>query len=260
MTSSCLHGACTSAAPSWPCRAGSLTLSCSLTFSSMLHSGRLLPAGICIVLTARGPCWRTPGAGRRESQEMGSSAMPQHTRTELGVPRPRQGLLADKWELRASCCQFPKKLTALAEVLLSATRLQPHLDGRKMDVGEQVLTSLWKHKTRKLFTAASLRHFPQDSHASCAWTCCCCLAWLPILMARLPRSIAALSTTTCSQPSLSHVPADASAVPEPTASSGAYLRRGDMGHISPFAGSLALGIRIQSCSNTLPLLYITSTW
>lgn len=29
----------------------------------------------------------------------------------------------------------------------------------------------------KLFTAASLRHFPQDSHASCAWTCCCCLAW-----------------------------------------------------------------------------------
>lgn len=30
----------------------------------------------------------------------------------------------------------------LAEVLLSATRLQPHLDGRKMDVGEQVLTSL----------------------------------------------------------------------------------------------------------------------
>lgn len=31
---------------------------------------------------------------------------------------------------------------ALAEVLLSATRLQPHLDGRKMDVGEQVLTSL----------------------------------------------------------------------------------------------------------------------
>lgn len=149
---------------------------------------------------------------------------------------------------------------ALAEVLLSATRLQPHLDGRKMDVGEQVLASLWKHKTRKLFTAASLRHFPQDSHASCAWTCCCCLAWLPILMARLPRSIAALSTTTCSQPSLSHVPADASAVPEPTASSGAYLRRGDMGHISPFAGSLALGIRIQSCSNTLPLLYITSTW
>lgn len=94
----------------------------------------------------------------------------------------------------------------------------------------------------KLFTAASLRHFPHDSHASCAWTCCCCLAWLPILMARLPRSIAALSTTTCSQPSLSHVPADPSAVPEPTASSGAYLRRGDMRHISPFAGSLALGI------------------
>ena len=202
------------------------------TFSAALSSkanrkqrgrwvGSVRLAGRCCEArqTARGPCWRTAGAGRRESQELGSSAMPQHTRTELGVPGPRQGLLADKWELRASCCQFPKKLTALAEVLLSATRLQPHLDGRKMDVGEQVLTSLWKHKTRKLFTAASLRHFPQDSHASCAWTCCCCLAWLPILMARLPRSIAALSTTTCSQPSLSHGPADPSAVPEPTASS-----------------------------------------
>lgn len=177
------------------------------------------------------------------------------------LPGRRQGLLTGKWERRASRCQSPKTLT-----------LQPSLKSSFLppDYG---LSSGWEENgcrragahepleaqnKKALHTAASLRNFPQDSHASCAWTCCCCLACLPILAARLPRSTAALSTATRSQPSLSHGPAHPSA--EHIASSGASLRSGDLGHVSPFAGSLALQMWIQSCSNTLPLLYTTSTW
>jgi len=49
----CPRGARTSAAASWPCRAGSLTLSCSLAFASMLRHGRLLPAGSCTLVLPR---------------------------------------------------------------------------------------------------------------------------------------------------------------------------------------------------------------
>lgn len=64
----------------------------------------------------------------------------------------------DKWELRASCCWFPElsphRLPCSPLFCQQVEVTCP--DGWKAATKELAFSSLWKHKTRKLFTAASL--------------------------------------------------------------------------------------------------------
>lgn len=130
----------TSDLPSRARRGGSLTTP-SRSISRRLCA-QLFPIGGSTLQATRGACWRAAGAWRR-----------------LSVPGTGQGLLAHNRELRASRCQFPKPspYRHLCSLLFCQQVEVTRPQGWKVATKELAFLSLWKHKTRKLFTAASLR-------------------------------------------------------------------------------------------------------
>lgn len=138
---------------------------------------------------------------------------------------PRKGLLADKWELRGSRCQFPKLLPYRLLIGPIFCQQVTYPDGWNVASEELAFSILWKHKAKKLITAAS----------QTLTTAQPCQMHVHLLLlsglAPYPLGLGILGgtpcspTTTRSQLSISKGPADPSAVPEPIASMGPLWER-----------------------------------